>query len=391
MMDFFKKGLNLPNEDILLSELNTSSAFSPYRADVSSYTTIVDAQIHELNNHLGNVLATISDAKTPTGDAGNGQALGYQPRIVNLQDYFPFGMIMPARQFSEEGYRYGFQGQETDDELKGEGNSVNYKYRMHDARIGRFLSIDPLAPNYPWNSPYAFSENRVIDAVELEGLEKVVVVDFYINGLRKQTTITRYSDIEGTIAENGPMGEGTLFISMVYNSGSRQYEHKGQSYDQTWSEWAFGVDEWLKGSPPEVISREADFFEQWIIRNIDQEAVKELVDARWGKTGVDGANINVVSMPGNSRLVEPESANEGVDRVASPGSNTENDGSAVNTDKAVYKRGSTGVADSINIPYVQLDSQTVGRMKVPNTAANRAKRDSAYNNDRTYSKDELQK
>ena len=42
---------------------------------------------------------------------------------------------------------------------------------MYDARIGRFLSIDPLAPKYPWNSPYAFSENRVIDAVELEGLE----------------------------------------------------------------------------------------------------------------------------------------------------------------------------------------------------------------------------
>jgi len=28
-----------------------------------------------------------------------------------------------------------------------------------------------LAAKYPWNSPYAFSENRVIDGVELEGLE----------------------------------------------------------------------------------------------------------------------------------------------------------------------------------------------------------------------------
>jgi len=69
------------------------------------------------------------------------------------------------------GYRYGFQGQERDDELKGSGNSLNYKYRMHDPRIGRFFAVDPLAPDYPWNSPYAFSENRVIDGVELEGLE----------------------------------------------------------------------------------------------------------------------------------------------------------------------------------------------------------------------------
>lgn len=68
-------------------------------------------------------------------------------------------------------YRYGFQGQEKDDEIKGAGNSLNYTFRMHDPRLGRFLSIDPLAPDYPHNSPYAFSENRVIDAVELEGAE----------------------------------------------------------------------------------------------------------------------------------------------------------------------------------------------------------------------------
>ena len=54
---------------------------------------------------------------------------------------------------------------------KGEGNSVNFKFRMHDPRVGRFLSLDPLAPKYPHNSPYVFAENRVIDGVELEGLE----------------------------------------------------------------------------------------------------------------------------------------------------------------------------------------------------------------------------
>ena len=78
---------------------------------------------------------------------------------------------------ANEGYRYGFQGQEGDDELKGKGNSVNYKYRMHDPRLGRFFAIDPLASEYPHNSPYAFSENRVIDLVELEGLEAAQPAD----------------------------------------------------------------------------------------------------------------------------------------------------------------------------------------------------------------------
>jgi RHS repeat-associated protein len=69
------------------------------------------------------------------------------------------------------GYRFGFQGQEKDDEIKGNGNSISFKYRIHDPRIGRFLSIDPLEKDYPWNSSYAFSENRVIDGIDLEGAE----------------------------------------------------------------------------------------------------------------------------------------------------------------------------------------------------------------------------
>ena len=57
---------------------------------------------------------------------------------------------------------------------------MSYKYRVHDPRLGRFLSIDPLAAKYPHNSPYASSENRVIDAVELEGRE-VKLVTHYVN------------------------------------------------------------------------------------------------------------------------------------------------------------------------------------------------------------------
>ena len=84
---------------------------------------------------------------------------------------YPFGSLLPGRHANTSDYRYGFQGQEMDDEIKGEGNSVNYKYRMHDPRVGRFFARDPLFKSYPWNSDYAFGENRVIDGIELEGME----------------------------------------------------------------------------------------------------------------------------------------------------------------------------------------------------------------------------
>ncbi len=85
-------------------------------------------------------------------------------------------MPQPNRNFDGQEYCYGFQGQEKDSELKGEGLSVNYKYRMHDPRIGRFFAVDPLASQFPWNSSYAFSENRLLDRIEPEGLESKIVI-----------------------------------------------------------------------------------------------------------------------------------------------------------------------------------------------------------------------
>ncbi|MBU3661404.1 MAG: hypothetical protein FGM14_16165 [Flavobacteriales bacterium] len=91
--------------------------------------------------------------------------------ITNSSDYSPFGVQLDGRTISKDQYRYGFQNQEKDDELKGAGNSVNYKYRMHDPRVGRFFAVDPLADKYPYYSPYSFSGNRVIDYVESKGCE----------------------------------------------------------------------------------------------------------------------------------------------------------------------------------------------------------------------------
>lgn len=60
-----------------------------------------------------------------------------------------------------------------DQEYEEETGWVKFKWRNHDPAIGRFFNIDPLAEDYVYNSPYAFSENAVIAHIELEGLEKV--------------------------------------------------------------------------------------------------------------------------------------------------------------------------------------------------------------------------
>ncbi len=126
---------------------------------------------YEGSNHLGNVLVVFSDRKLPIYFIDAGTITGYQADVHAHSDYYPFGYVMEERTGSAEGYRFGFQGQETDDEVYGAENAVSFKYRVHDARIGRFLSIDPLIAKYPQWSPYTFSGNQVIHTFELEGLE----------------------------------------------------------------------------------------------------------------------------------------------------------------------------------------------------------------------------
>ena len=131
-------------------------------------------------NHLGNVLTVLTDKKIPVASISNPSEVEFFiGEILSSTDYSPFGVGLKNRDFSNEKYRYGFQGQESDGEVKGEGNSINFEFRMHDPRIGRFLSIDPLSGKYPHNSPYAFSENRVIDCIEFEGLESENATTFF--------------------------------------------------------------------------------------------------------------------------------------------------------------------------------------------------------------------
>jgi RHS repeat-associated protein len=86
---------------------------------------------------------------------------------------YPFGMEIKERTWSDSSlnYRFGFNGMEGDTEVSGQGNSYIFKYRMHDARLGRFLSVDPLQHQYPFWSQYAFAGNNVIQCIDLEGAE----------------------------------------------------------------------------------------------------------------------------------------------------------------------------------------------------------------------------
>ncbi len=68
---------------------------------------------------------------------------------------------MPGRSFSSDNYRYGFNGQEKDDEVSGSGNSMTAEFWQYDSRLGRRWNTDPVTDVS--QSPYAcFNNNPII-------------------------------------------------------------------------------------------------------------------------------------------------------------------------------------------------------------------------------------
>ncbi|MGS2764567.1 DUF6443 domain-containing protein [Sinomicrobium sp. M5D2P9] len=126
--------------------------------------------VYQYLDQVKNVRLSYSDMD------GNG-SIDPNTEILHERNYYPFGMLHfgynTAIQGAVNNYKQ-YQSQEYTEDL---GLNVHeWRFRFSDPTIGgRFWSIDPLSQEYAYQSPYNFSENRVIDGVELEGAERLSV------------------------------------------------------------------------------------------------------------------------------------------------------------------------------------------------------------------------
>lgn len=146
---------------------------------------------YELSNHLGNVQATISDKKLVVMVLSSTTIEYYLPDVQSMTDYYPFGMVMDGRSYNAgNGYRYGFNGKEKDDET----GLQDYGFRIYNTGICQFLSVDPLIYDYPWYTPYQFAGNMPIWAIDLDGLEPFKAADGSYIGNKYSTSIDNTSN-----------------------------------------------------------------------------------------------------------------------------------------------------------------------------------------------------
>lgn len=117
--------LGLQNRGILVAsgEAPTSSGlalitYSDGEAEslgaTNEYVRTLGEKYYELSNHLGNVLSVISDQKIAREDGTTSKMDYYDPDVVSMTDYYPFGMVMPARSAVAD-YRDGYQARQPGD------------------------------------------------------------------------------------------------------------------------------------------------------------------------------------------------------------------------------------------------------------------------------------
>ncbi|NML56759.1 DUF6443 domain-containing protein [Chryseobacterium cheonjiense] len=91
--------------------------------------------------------------------------------IDRTTDFYPFGLefggSLNTYGSMSTNYTYAFQEQEKQQDT----GWSSFKWRNYDPTYVRFFNVDPLAEQYAYQSPFNFSENKVISHRELEGLE----------------------------------------------------------------------------------------------------------------------------------------------------------------------------------------------------------------------------
>ena len=115
-------------------------------------------------------------------------------------------------------YTFGFNGQENDNEVEGDGNCIAYELRIYDPRIGRFTSVDPRTREYAWQSTYAYHLNSPISTM-----------DFFGGGGPYDPEAAGETDPGGTPANNTP-STGTVDALFKESGGLGSFSKTPSAY-----------------------------------------------------------------------------------------------------------------------------------------------------------------
>ncbi|MFV0545597.1 MAG: DUF5675 family protein, partial [Bacteroides sp.] len=139
--------------------------------------------------------------------------------VLQVSHYYPFGMTFTEDNTGDsKAQPYKYNGKEFDGE-RGL-NVYDYSARYMDPALGRFMTVDPLAEQFPHQSPYSAFNNNPIFYIDPDGRAAVTPGDFY--------------DREGTYLGTDGNDDGKVYL---LNEGKvAKFENKAVNWGGTLAE-----------------------------------------------------------------------------------------------------------------------------------------------------------
>jgi RHS repeat-associated protein len=165
---------------------------------------------------------------------------------------------------------------EKDDEWKGAGNSYTTEFRINDPRLGKWLSIDPLAHKFPWQSPYVSMDNNPIALTDPFGL-----------------STTKYEDEAGNLLLDTK--DGSDDVVTISDDKLEDFKFYGESYKNDGMKPLYDSKAWNDNNKADILGFETigdmenilgGFTTQWARQN----AIDFLQDpSAWNAIAMSGS------------------------------------------------------------------------------------------------------
>ncbi len=187
-----------------------------------------------LRDHLGNVRVVFTPASTRA------------EKLIQATDYYPFGMKYSTQVYVSGENKYLFNGKELQDEMGWDVYA--YGARYYDPVIGRFHTIDPLAQDYSFQSPFLYAGNNPIRYIDLFGMGPEDRVFYALH--RAEVDTRTYKQVLGSDAYKDKYVDCSEFAREValtdgYDPGRSTWHQR--KYYQEKGEWSTDVKNVRKG------------------------------------------------------------------------------------------------------------------------------------------------
>ena len=170
---------------------------------LSKSNSTIGIKEYEISDHINNVCVVVFDRKECNNSV-------IKPVVKSYTDYYPFGYPIRTRTNSSD-YRFGFNGQEKDNEVYGNGNIYTAEYWQYDSRLGRRWNVDPITK--PSLSTFSTFANNPIYFMDIFGLDTIFYNKDWINYTIKKggKDVVKLPEVE------------VVFLKNPYRYGSRPY------------------------------------------------------------------------------------------------------------------------------------------------------------------------